>query len=217
MLSSPGFGDGLELERFGGRTFSSFSSGHGSFPGQQALPVAEYQAPEALAQSCHARRPMPIARAATTALTFTAKLSRELPLRYSRLPLAPFARSPGTTRLEVCTEESTDSGHSLFAQCNSRNAERPFRFSTGSRTARVQVWHAGQAAPLISTVSALISHITALAEFRSLAALIFLEESNLHLRSAHKVQRGVDFVRVAVVLVRANRRRRATASRCHFP
>lgn len=116
---------------------------------------------------------MPIARAATTALTFTAKLSRELPLRYSRLPLAPFARSPGTTRLEVCTEESTDSGHSLFAQCNSRNAERPFRFSTGSRTARVQVWHAGQAAPLISTVSALISHITALAEFRSLAALPF--------------------------------------------
>lgn len=55
VLSSPGFGDGLELQRFGGRTFSSFSSGHGSFPGQQALLVAEYQAPEALAQSCHDR------------------------------------------------------------------------------------------------------------------------------------------------------------------
>lgn len=69
--------------------------------------------------------PTPIARAATTDLTFTAKLSRALPHAVgSSLPLRD-----GDTRLEQYADEMTVVGHALFPQYSSKNDANPFRFS----------------------------------------------------------------------------------------
>lgn len=160
---------------------------------------------------------MPIARAATTALTFTAKLSRELPLRYSRLPLAPFARSPwhntarGVHRRKYRFRALTIRTMQLKKRREALPFFDRFAYREGTGVAR---W-ASSSAYQHRKRTDIAYHSTRRVPIACCS--IFLEESNLHLRSAHKVQRGVDFVRVAVVLVRANRRRRATASRCHFP
>lgn len=66
------------------------------------------------------------------------------------------------TRFDKCADEKMISEHFAFWQCSSRNAESPFRFLSGARTASFCSWQTGHATPATTAVNAPNLHSTTL-------------------------------------------------------